>query len=106
MSTVKETRSTRETFAELYEEFLPRVFRYIRYRVNSLEVTEDLTSGVFEKALTNFSKYSSDKSSFSTWIFTIARNTVIDYYRVRGKRQTISLEKSEIEISSPESSPD
>ena len=106
MNTVKETRSTRETFAELYEEFLPRVFRYIRYRVNSLEVTEDLTSGVFEKALTNFSKYSSDKSSFSTWIFTIARNTVIDYYRVRGKRQTISLEKSEIEISSPESTPD
>jgi len=106
LSTVNEKRSTRETFAELYEELLPRVFRYVRYRVNSVQVTEDLTSGVFEKALTNFSKYSSDKSSFSTWIFTIARNTVIDYYRSHGRSQTISLEKTELEITSKEATPD
>jgi len=57
--------------------------------VNNKQVTEDLSSSVFEKALVNFSKYSSDKASFSTWIFSIARNTVIDYYRTDGKRQGV-----------------
>ena len=106
MSTVNEVRSTREVFAELYEEYLPKVFRYVRYRVNDLQVAEDLTSGVFEKALTSFSKFSSDKASFSTWIFTIARNTVIDHYRVRGRRQMVSLDEAAIEVPSSDPGPD
>jgi len=106
VSAIREAKSTREIFAELYEEFLPKVFRYIRYRVNSEQVTEDLTSVVFEKALTNFEKYSSDKASFSTWIFSIARNVLIDHYRVEARRQTVSLDERAIEISSNELSPD
>ena len=66
MSSVKEAISARETFAELYEEYLDKVFRYVQYRVNNMQLAEDLTSTVFEKALVNFSKYSSHKASFST----------------------------------------
>lgn len=105
MSAAGETVSTRETFAELYEQYLPKVFRYIQYKVNSTQLTEDLTSAVFEKALTNFSKYSSDKAAFSTWIFSIARNVVIDHYRAQGRRQTIPLEEAP-EISSTDLSPE
>jgi RNA polymerase sigma-70 factor (ECF subfamily) len=105
VSVNRETRGTREIFAELYEEFLPRVFRYIRYRVNTEEVTEDLTSVVFEKALTNFDKYSTEKASFSTWIFSIARNAVIDHYRTQARRPALSLEKAEIEVTSNEPLP-
>ena len=89
----KEALSARETFAQLYEEYLDKVFRYIQYRVNNIQLTEDLTSAVFEKALANFSKYSKDRASFSTWIFSIARNQIIDYYRVNRKRQAVSLEE-------------
>ncbi len=88
----REALSAGETFARLYDEYLDRVFRYIQYRVNNIHLAEDLTSAVFEKALANFSKYSDDKASFSTWIFSIARNLVIDHYRVNRKRQTVSLE--------------
>ncbi len=105
MSAARQTKSDRETFAELYEEFMPKVYRFVRYRVSDTQVTEDLTSGVFEKALVNFEKYSSDKASFSTWIFTIARNTVIDYYRARGRRRMTSLEESEIVVVSKEPTP-
>ena len=84
--------SARETFARLYDEYLDKVFRYIQYRVNNTQLAEDLTSTVFEKALTNFRKYSNDRASFSTWIFSIARNVVIDHYRVDRKRQTVPLE--------------
>lgn len=105
MSATRQPKSTVKTFTELYEEFMPRVFRFMRYRVNDVHTSEDLTSAVFEKALVNFERYSSDRASFSTWIFTIARNTVIDYYRARGRRPTASLEEAEIEVASSDPPP-
>ncbi len=94
MSATKEAVSVGETFAELYEEYMPKVFRYIQYRVNNMQLTEDLTSTTFEKALVSFSKYSSDRAKFSTWIFSIARNAVIDHYRLKGRRMTLPLEEA------------
>jgi RNA polymerase sigma factor (sigma-70 family) len=105
VSTVRENESTSQTFAELYEEYLPKVYRYINYRINDTQITEDLTSTVFEKALTNFGRYSKDRASFSTWIFSISRNVVIDYYRAQGRRQTVSLDDA-TEVVSQDSSPE
>ena len=101
----EKTLSARETFARLYDEYLDKVYRYIQYRVNNMQLAEDLTSTVFEKALVNFDKFSNDRASFSTWIFSIARNTVIDHYRVSGKRKTVPLEEVTAQ-SSGEQSPE
>ena len=101
----EDTKSVREIFAELYVQYLPKVFRYISYRIGDVHLAEDLTSNVFEKALTGFSSYRSDKASFSTWLLSIARHAVIDHYRASSKRQTIPLEKAaemSSEIASPE----
>ena len=96
--------SKQEAFAELYDEFMPKVFRYISYDVHHQQITEDLTSTVFEKALASFDKYSSDKAAFATWIFSIARNTLIDYYRTNKMRQQVDLDEA-VEVPSREPSP-
>lgn len=75
--------SAAEVFGRLCEQYLSKVFQYVNYRVGDRTAAEDLTSDIFSKALTNFAKYDSGKAAFSTWIFSIARNTVIDYYRGR-----------------------
>jgi len=106
VNATKITESTRETFEALYDEYMPKVFRYIQYKVSNMQLTEDLTSIVFEKALTNFSKYSKDKAAFSTWIFSIARNTVIDHYRTRSRKQAVSLENVVIDIESKDPLPE
>lgn len=94
MRATKQAVTNQEVFAGLYDEFLPKVYRYIRYKVNDEQITEDLTSTVFEKALVSFERYSSDKAAFSTWIFSIARNTLIDYYRTNKARQRVSLDEA------------
>ncbi len=99
------SRSPRETFAELYERYLPGVFRYVSYRVNDTSVAEDLTSAVFEKAITRLESYHSDKASFSTWLFAIARNTVVDHYRASQRAQTMPLDKV-TKMSDPNLSPE
>jgi RNA polymerase sigma-70 factor, ECF subfamily len=82
--------NSREAFAILYEQFMPKIYRYISFRIRDENMSQDLTSIVFEKALVKFSSFNSQKASFSTWIFTITRNTVIDYYRTH--KQDIYLE--------------
>lgn len=83
----KTTASTADLFGQLYEQYLPKVFQYVSFRVGDRHTAEDLTSIVFEKALTKFHNYDSAKAAFATWLFSIARNTVIDHYRASRKEQ-------------------
>lgn len=78
-------RSTAEVFAELYEQNVSKVLRYISYRVSDVDTAEDLTSVVFEKALAKFGSFRAERASFATWVLSIARNAVIDHYRTIGK---------------------
>jgi RNA polymerase sigma factor (sigma-70 family) len=92
------------SFAQLYEEHLSSVFRYISYRVGNQTVAEELTSAVFEKALNAFHRYQKEKAQPQTWLITIARNTVIDYFRKSLSRNNVPLE-SVIEVASADPPP-
>ena len=70
-----------EAFGVLYDRYLDKIYRFIYYKTFNKETAEDLTSEVFHKALLKISSFDIDKGSFSTWLYQIARNRVIDYYR-------------------------
>ena len=78
-----------EAFAELYEQFMPKVYRYVTFRIRDEHMAQDLTAAVFEKAFAKFDGFNPQKAAFSTWIFTITRNTVIDHYRGYKKHEDI-----------------
>src|SRR5688500_18876858 len=67
----------------VYAEQLPRVYNFFRYRVGAAADVEDLTARTFEKAWRARHRYRRDVAGFSTWLFSIARNVAIDYYRTR-----------------------
>ena len=71
-----------------YREYLPRVYNFFRYRVNDRTLAEDLTAATFEKAWRGRSRFRRELSAFSTWLFTIARNVAIDYFR-RGPQDSL-----------------
>lgn len=87
-------------FEAVYEEHLWTVYGYVGYRVNSREVAEDLTQQVFEKAMKAWSRFDSSRASEATWLFAIARNVVIDFYRRRGSEPpgTTTLESASHEL--------
>ena len=65
----------------IYTEYSGKVMGYIRARIRSSAEAEDLHSEVFEKVLKKIGEFDPSKASLNTWIFTITRNTVIDYFR-------------------------
>ncbi|MFD1175606.1 sigma-70 family RNA polymerase sigma factor [Paenibacillus puldeungensis] len=87
-----EAVSADEEFGNIFETYYTRIFKYIRYRVDSEYTAEDLTSQVFEKMLTKRSTYRTDRSPFEVWLITIARNTVNDYFRSRRRQRLFSLD--------------
>ncbi|QQR83815.1 RNA polymerase sigma factor [Candidatus Peregrinibacteria bacterium] len=79
-----------EAFGQLYEKYVSTLFQFLYQRTLNRGVAEDLTSDVFFKALNRIHSFNGDKSSFKTWLFTIARNTLIDHYRTQHPHQDIT----------------
>lgn len=81
-----------EALAEIYELYFKKIYRFIFFRVGHKEQAEDLAEDVFLKAFVKLASLQ-EAQAFEGWIYQIARNLVIDYYRQ--KKLTISLEDIE-----------
>lgn len=73
----------------LYRDFYPKVRGYVLSHINQKSEAEDLVSSVFVKVYASLESYDSQKASLSTWIYTITRNTVIDY--IKKQKLTFAL---------------
>lgn len=69
-----------DRFGELYDAYVRRIYNFIYYKTRHKETAEDLTSTTFFKALTHIGQCDPHKK-FSSWLYKIAHNTVIDHYR-------------------------
>ena len=74
---------TEQEKTKIYEDYAIKVRNYILSKVNDFNLAEDLTSDVFVKVYSKLDSFNDKKASLSTWIFTITRHTLIDYYRTR-----------------------
>lgn len=68
---------------EVYESYCKKVLGYINGKVCNLSLAEDLCSEVFLKIFEKLDTFDAEKASLSTWIFTVTRNRLTDYYRTR-----------------------
>ncbi len=76
-------------FLKHYNEFKDKIFNYFWYRVNfDRSLAEDLTSEAFLKAFENFDSFDRDRP-FQAWIYAIARNHLLNYYRTQGREVTL-----------------
>jgi RNA polymerase sigma-70 factor, ECF subfamily len=75
---------------QIYLDLAPRVYNYFRYRLGQERGVEDLTSRTFEKAWTARGQYRRDLAGFSTWLFKIAQNLIVDH--VRSQRNHVSID--------------
>lgn len=78
-------------FAAWFGDHREAVYRYVRFRVATREVAEDLTSEVFFKALRSLGRYDRSRSAPRTWLLRIARNAVTDHLRALRRRGSLHV---------------
>jgi RNA polymerase sigma-70 factor, ECF subfamily len=88
-----------DAFARLYDAYADRIYRFIWLRVSDSQTAEDLTAQVFLKAWQHLGRYRRRKLSFSGWLYQVARNTVLDYYRTN--KPVESLEEATMDQPDP-----
>jgi len=98
---VEAARQDPNAYAELYERYYARVYRYIYHRLGTVQDAEDVTAVVFMKALEALPSYRTGRNGFAPWIFPITRNAVVDHYRRQRKQAPLD----ELSHESTESDP-
>jgi len=83
-------------FAELYDRYQPAIYRYIFYRVDNTATAEDLTSEVFVRLVERIDRFRYQGRPLLAWLYTIARNLVMDHHRRAGRSIPLSLDTPQI----------
>jgi RNA polymerase sigma-70 factor (ECF subfamily) len=82
-----------EAFGELYTSHVTKIYRYVYYRVYSKELAEDITQEVFLKAWKSIGSCKGKEKTFSSWLYRITHNLIIDKLR---KKQMQSSREAEL----------
>jgi len=70
-----------DALAEIYDRHYASIYAYIYYRVSDQLVAEDLSSDVFVRMVDRIRDFQTSDRPILAWLFTIAHNLVVDYYR-------------------------
>lgn len=79
-----------DAFGRLYDHYIKPIYRFVALKVGTREIAEDLTHEVFMSAWQKLPDFREQGFPFGSWLYTIARNKVIDHYRT--KKGTVSID--------------
>ncbi len=79
----------------IYNDYYKKVSCFVMKKVGNEHLAEDIVSDVFLKIAGNIDRFDPGKAAVSTWVYTIANNTVLDYYRTRKVHSEIPEENGE-----------
>jgi len=93
-------------YSEIYRKYIDKIYRFIFLKVNSQEIAEDLTSEVFIKGWEAFKKEKNQNikniKNFPAFLYQIARNVIVDYYREKNKINPLSIEGNNVSVADRE----
>jgi len=81
---------TGKDFSTLYTKYYPKLIYFTSRICNDVQKAEDISTDSFMIALEKIEKYDREKSQFSTWLFTIAKNLTLQDIKV--EKRSISLD--------------
>lgn len=88
------TKRDPEAFGKIYDLFAHRIYRFVYFKVSSVEEAQDITADVFLKAWSYLiDEKGQEVRHLSALLYSMARNRVIDYYRSMS-RETLPLSES------------
>jgi len=80
-----------ESFWKIYDLYIEKIYNFIYLKTYDKSIAEDLTSEVFFKAFEKINQYKSQQwAQFSSWLYKIAYNKIVDYYK--SKKEEVQID--------------
>lgn len=93
---VQNAKQDKEQFDALYKRYIDKIYNYFWYRVgHDRDVAEDLTQETFVRAYKHLDKFQMRKTSYASYLLTIAHNLLVNYYR---SPKPISIEATGVDV--------
>jgi len=89
---LKANSFNREAISAIYEAYQQPLYRYVYRQVGCVETARDLTSEVFRRFLQALNKGTGPSEQLKAWLYRVAHNVVVDFYRRQQHRNHLSLE--------------
>ncbi len=102
----KARKGNRDAFGEIYNLYLKKIYRFIYFSVQDKELAEDLTQTTFYKAWVSLPKFSLESGTIQAYLFTIARNLIIDESRKKKEINATSFGEGFEQVSSDDPNPE
>ena len=96
LSYIQKAKEDREYFGFLYEKYFQQLFLFIFKKVQNEDLSGDICSKTFMKAMMNIDKYEDRVFPFSSWLYRIASNEVNLYFRAQKKEITIQINENQV----------
>lgn len=88
-------KSCRKSSDELVSKYYKEIYVYVYKQTSDKELSMDLTQEIFISLLKGIHNFDASKASFRTWLYRIATNKVVDYYRSKNYKYTRVIEPIE-----------
>ena len=86
----------KQEFSSIYDKYIDKIYRFAFLKVNSKEIAEDITSDTFLKGWEAYQRAQGQIQNSQAFLYKIANNLIIDYYRIKGKTDVVSTENRKI----------
>lgn len=78
---VEGSKQNIEKFELVYDFFYVQIYKYVYSRVGKKDFTTQIVSDIFYKAMTKIHQYKNNGNSFKAWLYKIAQNEILLFYR-------------------------
>lgn len=86
-----------EKLEDIYLKYKGPIYSYLFYHTNNVAISEELCQEVFLKAFKAIASFQG-KASIKTWLYSIAHNTYVSWYKREIKYEMISLDSAEVNL--------
>lgn len=98
LSYIQKSKKDKKHFGFLYEKYFNQIFVFIFKKVQNEDLSSDICSKTFMKAMMNIEKYEDRGFPFSSWLYRIASNEVNLFFRAQKKEVTVQINENQVTV--------
>lgn len=85
-------KNKHKKFSKIFDQHISKIYRFVYLKVDSKEIAQDICSETFLRCWKVYRSKDNKIENSQAFLYQIARNLVIDFYRKREKTRTIPIE--------------